>query len=823
MKTLIGASFTDEVSAREQENARVAYEAAVESIVLLRNDGCLPLQAKEIAIFGAGASHTIKGGTGSGEVNNRHSVSIYEGFRNAGITVSSENWIREYISYEKETHEGWIREHRTIPSPALLSLAFEPPSGRAVEEKDISASDKNVAMYIVSRRASEGYEQKPENGDFSLRVQELEDIRFLYERFAHLIVVINSGSVMDLSELDDLDISLIYLGYAGQEVGSALADLVTGKESFSAKLADTWMKKYEDVPYGNEYSVLNETKGNEYYREDIYVGYRYYDSFGIEPRFHFGFGLTYSSFDMKLVHCSVEQTKVNLQVLCENTGAYKGKEVAQVYVSCPQGKLAKEYQRLVAFRKTENLNPAEQQVLDICFDIGGCASFDEETGTMILEQGEYIVRVGNASNNTCPVAVIEVSETVILSKHDHIFPGYERFAMIEPPAITYQDDLTQAARLVFDCGCVKPETYTYGKPEIYSDVRVDAILNQLKNEELIDIVVGMGGLGMIDNHAMYVPGGVGKTTPRLMDKGLIPVVLADGPAGLRLVKKSGMTKRGGIRLYKDNYLISFMEVMPPVLLKLLAPSKKDPTLYQFCTAFPSDSTLAQCWNEELAEAVGYAVSREMDAYNITYWLAPGMNIHRNPLCGRNFEYYSEDPLLTGKISAAVTRGVQKIEGNYTTIKHFCCNNVSEESNMSNSHVSERALREIYLKGFEINIKEAGSKAVMTAYNKVNGIHASDSFDLCTKVLRNEWGFDGVVMTDWGATSPKDNTGHSDVAVANGNDLIMPGGSEYKKALAAGLKGGVVTRDDLKRAAANIIKSIVYSNVAKKMNRTATKN
>ena len=812
MKFVLGASLSDSISEREKQNDELAYRAALESIVLLRNDGCLPFKQKEVSLFGAGASQTIKGGTGSGEVNNRHSVSIYEGLLNHGVTVASKAWIEEYDRFQKAEHEKWIREHRAFPSAALLGLAFEPPVGRSLAPSDFSSESLEAAIYVVSRRASEGYEQKLDNGDFNLKPHELDDIRLLYKHFHHLIVVINSGSVMDLSELDDMNISLIYLGYAGQQGGNALAALLTGKESFSGKLADTWMKKYSDVPFGNEFSYIAD-KGNEYYREGIYVGYRYYDSFGVEPRFHFGFGLTYSSFAIRFLNIRQEGEKISVSCSVRNTGAYKGKETAQLYVSCPQGKLKKEYQRLVAFAKTKELQPGEEQNLSLCFELSGCASFDEATASFVLEKGSYIVRLGNSSSKTSPCARFVVSQDIAVSEHDHIMAGDEALEELqsELPSETVDPSLPEIG---IDAGGLRKKTFAYGKPAICTDEKVKKILDSLSEKELIQVCVGIGGLTMFNHEGIFVPGQVGKTTTKLMKKGIMPAVLADGPAGLRLVKKSAISKKGSLRFYKDNYLVAFMELMPPLMQKLFAPRKNDLTVYQFATAFPAGSCLSQCWNEALVEEVGYAVSREMSEYKVSFWLAPGMNIHRNPLCGRNFEYYSEDPLLSGKLSAAMTRGVQRIKGNYTVIKHFCCNNASEDSNKSNSHVSERALREIYLRGFEINIKEAGSRSVMTSYNKVNGTHASDSLDLCTKVLRNEWGFDGVVMTDWTATDPKQDVGHSEIAVSVGNDLMMPGGNEYRKAIQKGLENGIVSREDLQRAAANMIRLILGSDVYK---------
>ena len=815
MRFLLGASDSDEISLRERQNDELAYHAAVESIVLLRNDGCLPLKEKKIALFGAGASHTLKGGTGSGEVNNRHSYSIYEGLLNAGFEVTSKEWIREYDAYRSSEHEKWIREHQTIPSAALLALAFEPPQGRLLETGDFKSKDRKTAMYVVSRRASEGYEQKLDHGDFNLSEHELNDIRLLYDNFEHVIVVINSGSIMDLSQLDELDIALVYLGYAGQQGGNALADLLSGKESFSGKLADTWMKTYSDVPFGSEYSYLSD-KGNEYYREGIYVGYRYYDTFHVQPRFHFGFGLTYSTFLINCLKVKQNKEKIELEANVKNIGSYKGKETVQLYVSCPQGRLKKEYQRLVSFAKTKELSPGEEERITLSFDLYHCASFDEDKSSYALEKGDYIIRIGNSSSDTSACCVMNIDQDIILSVHEHICQRNEIFEELKDSSDHKTEPADHLSRLQIDTDGFTQKKYHYGKPDPYTDSKVDEILKHLSEDEMIDLCVGVGSMSMFDHKGIFVPGQVGKTTTKLMNKGVEPVILADGPAGLRLIRKCALTRSGWLRFYKDNYLVSFMELMPKWMQKLFGPGKKDRTVYQFATAFPVGSCLSQCWNEKLVEEIGYAVSREMDEYNVTFWLAPGMNIHRNPLCGRNFEYYSEDPLLTGKISAAMTRGVQKIEGNYTVIKHFCCNNASEESNKSDSHVSERALREIYLKGFEINIKEAGSRSVMSSYNKINGVHASDSLDLCTKVLRNEWGFDGVVMSDWTATDPKQDTGHTDVAISVGNDLIMPGGKEYGKVIKKGLIDGVVSKDDLKRAAANIIRSIVYSNITGKL-------
>ena len=810
MKRIIGGDYTDVITELEKRNSEVAYDAAVETFVLLKNDGCLPLQNKEVALFGAGASHTIKGGTGSGETNNRHSVSIYEGLKNRGLKISSEKYIQEYIESEKIAHEKWVKENKGMPSAASLANNYKLIVPRAVNENDFLDSDKEIGIYVVSRQSGEAADKKIDKSDFNLLPNEINDINTIYKNFKHLIVIINSGSSMDLSPLDDLNISLVFFGQAGQEGGNALADVLTGKKYFSGKLGTTWVKQYTDIPFGSEFSYLNNDLANEYYKEGIYVGYRYFDTFDVEPRFHFGYGLSYTDFLIEIIDSQVNGRNVELTVKVKNVGKHVGKEVVQVYASLPQGKLDKEYQRLVGFGKTKELNENEEDVLKICFDLRYLASYNEENASTLLEKGDYVIKVGNASNNNKPALVIELNDDLVLYKHENIL-NEKVTQLISTKIANY--DLTNVKRIVLNVQDYETKIFEYGKPEIYSDEKVDAILNQLDEKQLVDVVTGIGTLGMMNTNGFCTPGIAGKTTYKLMDKGLLSVNLADGPSGIRIVRKTAVSPKGRIKMFKGNYLLSFMETMPSWTLALLKPGKKDIVFYQNATAFPVGTNLAQTWNEKLVERVGKAVSEEMDKFNITYWLAPGMNIQRNPLCGRNFEYYSEDPVLSGKISASMTRGVQSIDGNYTTIKHFACNNTEDNREHSNSHVSERALREIYLRGFEINITEAKSKSVMTSYNMINGTYTPDSYDLCTKVLRNEWGFDGVVMTDWFST--KKGQGHTDIAVANGNDMIMPGDKEYDKTILNGLKNNTLSLDDLKRAAANIIRSIVYSNVAKK--------
>jgi beta-glucosidase len=342
--------------------------------------------------------------------------------------------------------------------------------------------------------------------------------------------------------------------------------------------------------------------------------------------------------------------------------------------------------------------------------------------------------------------------------------------------------------------------------EVCKDERVASIMKKLTLEEKVALVMGEVFEDGRSTDYIYTPGSVARTSEQSVEKGLININLADGPAGVRLLRESALASDGRIKYLKGNYPIASME-----LFKEAEPIEEgDILLYQYTSAFPVATALAQSFNTDLVEQIGKRVSGEMREFNITYWLAPGMNIHRNPLCGRNFEYYSEDPLLTGKIAAALIKGVQSIKGNYITIKHLACNNAEENRTFSDSIVKARALREIYLKGFEIAVKEAHATGAMTSYNRINGVYASDSYDMSVKILRDEWGFDGVIMTDWTATIE----GHaSNVQAVKTGHLIMPGGRYYYDEVMKGLKDGSLKEEELDIPVSFLVKAILDSDVA----------
>ena len=812
MELLTKASYSGEANQREKDNLVVAYNAACEGIVLLKNDGALPLKTKKVALYGPGASKTIKGGTGSGEVNERHSVTILEGMEDRGFEISSKPWIQDYETVYTRALQAYKKSKKITlfnlnKIMELLNETFQAPIGRTITQEDVANSDTDTCIYVVSRQAGEGGDRKAKKGDFFLTDEEMEAIRFCAEKYEKFVLVINCGSSIDMAFADEIPgiNAILYICQLGTEGGHAFADVVSGKVSPSGKLSDTWAKHYEDIPFAQEYSYLNGDLENEYYKEGIYVGYRYFDSFGVEPAYPFGFGMSYTDFDIRCVGIRADGSRVSVDAEVTNVGKeFAGKEVAQLYVSAPHGKLCKEYQSLAAFSKTQVLASGAKQSLELSFDLAKLASYDEKEAAFILEAGEYVLRLGNSSRNTVPVGALMLEKEVIISKHDHICPVQNPFEEIW--ALNRKEEqLGGLPYITIDPAALQTVTYTYEKPDACGDARVQNFLNTLKLEEMAEILVGNGMFGAASR--FNLPGSVGNTTSKFWDRGLANVALCDGPAGLRIQKRSTVDKKGNVKAV--DLSLGFLESLPNFIKKsMMGNPEKDPVIYQYTTAFPVTNALAQSWNTELMYQVGNAIYREMKEYGCTYWLAPAINIHRNPLCGRNFEYYSEDPMLTGTMAAAMTRGVQQEQGFYVTVKHYACNNQEDNRNHVSSNVSERALREIYLRGFEETVRSGGALGIMTSYNKVNGVYSPNSYDLCTKVLRNEWGFEGVVMTDWFSTDK--GKANNALAIRAGNDLIMPGGGNFKKEILNGVKSGLISEEDVRWCCANVVKAIFDS-------------
>ncbi len=815
MKVLTKASYTPEVTDRERENLQVAYQAACEGMVLLKNDGALPFTTKKVALYGPGASMTIKGGTGSGEVNERHSVTILEGMEDRGFEIVTKDWIADFEDrYAKALAEYKEEKKKRVNILKLGSLMnmlkddFRAPIGRELTREYVEAGGTDSCIFVISRQAGEGGDRLAEKGDMFLTDEETAAIRFCAEHYEKFVLVINCGSAMDMSFAEEIPgiNAIIYLCQLGTEGGHAFADVISGAVSPSGKLSDTWARTYADIPFANEYSYLNGNLEDEFYKEGICVGYRYFDSFGVEPAYPFGFGLSYTDFSICSAGIAAEGTQIAVKASVTNSGdIYSGKEVVQLYVSAPNGKLHKEYQSLAAFAKTGVLAPAAAETVDLCFDLKSLASYREADAAYVLEAGNYILRLGNSSRNTMVIGVLTLQEEIVVSRHDHICPVVKPFEELTSEVHGFEEVSDSLPHIAIDAASVSTVTYEYKTPEICKDERVQTFLKTLTVKEMVDIIVGVGMFA--SDNRFNLPGSVGNTTSKFWDRGLANVALCDGPAGLRIQKRSTLNKKGKIK--PVDLAMSVMEAFPQFVKNMMTGNpEKETVLYQYTTAFPVANALAQTWNIQLMHDIGNAIFREMKEYGCTYWLAPAINIHRNPLCGRNFEYFSEDPRLSGEMAAAITRGIQQEEGFYVTVKHFACNNQEDNRNAVSSNLSERALREIYLRSFEICVREGGAKGIMTSYNRINGVYASNCHDICTKVLRNEWGFDGVVMTDWFSTN-KGQASNAE-AMQAGNDLIMPGGGSFKKEILKGVTSGEISEEDVRRCCGNVLKAILNS-------------
>lgn len=818
-KYVTGATESSDITELEVKNRQIAYEAACEGIVLLKNDdAALPVKQGKIALYGAGASKTVKGGTGSGEVNERHTVTILEGLEAAGFEVTTKAWIADFeTELQRETDAYAERKRKTslLNFKDVINIMNDPmmlPYGRKITDKDVAASNCDTAVYVVARQAGEGTDKKLDKGEFDLSLIEKANLKKLAESYKTTILVINSGAQMDLSILDEVNVNaVLYFCQQGEEGGTALADILTGKVTPSGKLTDTWVKTYADVPFGSEYSYLSGDTTTEYYKEGIYVGYRYFDSFQKNPRWAFGYGLSYTTFSLESDVPVLDGTMLSLPVTVTNTGTAVGKEIVQLYVSAPEGALKKEYQRLIAFGKTKLLRPGESETLTLTANMADCTSYDEKDRAYVLEAGEYVFRLGNCSDRTDVACIVSLSNPVTVKKVRNICPSEKIVQALTAPDRP-KEDFAGVPHLELAEDAFVTEITDYAERDIHMDAETRAVMARLTTEDMAELCVGQGMGGMMKAQKIASLGTIGKTTDSLFHKGLLGVSLSDGPAGLRLLKTAAVRKNGQLKM--GEFFMSFMEFFPNFMKRnILLDPRKDTPLYQYCTAFPVGTSLAQSWNTSLCEDVGNAIGEEMDRYLVTYWLAPAMNIHRNPLCGRNFEYYSEDPLLSGMIGAGIVRGIQRKPGRYATIKHFAANNQEDNRNHSNSIMDERTLREIYLRGFEICIRESKPAAVMSSYNLINGVYTANCRDILTLVLRHEWGFNGLVMSDWYATGK--GLARPDLAIAAGNDLIMPGGGADKKMILKGLKNGSLNEQALRKSAARIVKEIVHSNVSAK--------
>lgn len=829
------ATTNSHISEREKRNMRRSRNIAAQGMVLLENDGVLPLAVNKqnIALYGNGGRNTVKGGTGSGDVNSRLVVNIEQGLEEAGYNITTKRWLEEYAKSVEEAEKKYNEEIRKLAEidahaadMRTFTHPFKEPAVGEVTQGDLEQSDTDTAIYVLSRNSGEGKDRTPAEGDYELFESEKEAIRRICGYYKKVVVVLNVGGVIDTKffrETQGIG-ALLLMSQAGNIGGCALADVLTGKVTPSGHLASTWAENYTDYPSAKTFAAQNGNLDDEYYEEGIYVGYRFFDTFGVTPAYPFGYGKSYTAFEVKTKKVSLSGNTVEIVAEVKNTGdTYAGKEVVQVYYSSPAGRLEKPYQELAAYGKTKLLQPGESQDLVLAFQAETMASYDTSSASYVLEAGIYYIRVGTHSRNTKIAAGLILGQEVVTECLTNLIKPDAEIALLsaeDAVPYTYEGEAEEKAQceiFTLDAGKLSFYKAAYQKEnkelpgtdktnKITADdvlekrATLDELVSQLTIPEMAELCVGtarhgLGSSSVVGAASTLCPGAAGDTSCIMIDdRNIRNLVLADGPAGLRLK-------------------ISFVE--------------EGVQYYQFCTAIPIAVLLAQTWDVDLIEEAGDIVGEEMNELGVTLWLAPGMNIHRNPLCGRNFEYYSEDPLVSGKCAAADTRGVQKHPGIGTTIKHFALNNQEDNRMHTNAHIDERTIREIYLKGFEIAVRESQPMAIMTSYNLINGIHAANHYDLLTAIARDEWGFAGIIMTDWGTTggiemepgktfkyAPSNAAG----CVKAGNDLTMPGKQEDVDEIirSVGAKEGEVpcplTLGDLQACAKRILSIVLQSSV-----------
>lgn len=758
----------------------VARQAAGEGIVLLKNDNdALPFKADDsIAVFGRCAINYFGVGYGSGgDIVRPYLSSLMDGLFEAGTTVNMDlyNKYKTWVDLPKnEIFDGvwghWPMNHPEMP----LDL----------ETVKNASKQSNVAVVVIGRAAGEDRENILEKGSFYLTDLEQDMLRKVTSCFDRVVVIMDCGNVVDMSwlnEYGDKISAVVYAWQGGMESGNALVDVLTGKVSPSGKLTDTIAVSYDKYPSASNFG--NDKFNN--YAEDIYVGYRYFETFKkSDVLYPFGFGLSYTTFDYN-TSVSADKTKISLSVNVKNTGNVKGKEVIQVYLGLPQGVLDNPEKVLASFVKTKELLPQEEQTLELTFDICDFAPYDDagKTGyefAYVLEKGDYKVYVGTSVRDSKEVYTYTQENTICvkqLSQHLAVEPKNAFDRMVNKNGqISYEK--TPVSRLdlkkLITDNLPKGVEYTGDKGIKLADVKngkntMEEFVAQLSPQELDDISHGEGEMDSSFG-AKGNAGALAGVTKSLRDKGIPPVITCDGPSGIRIRHTTAL--------------------------------------------IPCGTALASSFNTELVENLYSEISKEMDAHGVNILLAPGMNIHRNVLCGRNFEYYSEDPFVSGKIASAAVRGIQSCNTSACP-KHFACNNQEKKRNVNDSRVSERALREIYLKGFEIMVNESNPDIIMTSYNRINGVYSHYNYELVTSVLREEWGFKGLIITDWWMAKEKSHEfpklKNDAYRVRAQVDVLMPGGNGYKPITKVGRtlldtygKANGITLGEMQRCAVNVL-------------------
>ena len=808
-------SRNNEILPHEAKHIKIMRETASECTLFLKKNTEFPINKPcKVLLIGSGARNTIKGGLGSGDTEPRNYTTCEEGLEKAGFIITSKKWLDQY-PLEKEKYIG---EHmKFIETMHIQNKVTQSFRMMAFPEYDYKLSldfeqEADIAIYVLARNSGEGTDRREIDGDVYLTKTEIRDILYLQQKYKKFMLVLNVGGVVDLSPLDKVS-NILLLSQLGIVTGDILADIILGKTNPSGKLTTTWAK-YEDYNTIKDFGQLHYTD----YKEGVYVGYRYFDTALVEPLFPFGFGLSYTEFSINKTFFRNEKEKIKIGVNVTNIGNYPGKEVVQVYVSPPRGKVDKPYQSLAAFKKSKLLEPNKVEELRIEFNLSSIARYDTSTASYVLDKGNYIVRVGTSSRNTEIFGYIHLNQDIVTQQLKNIKanPGFDDYV---PDVKKYPKDVFNDVRkisLTKDDFEIKlySENYVY---KIYDSI------SKLKNKELAYLCVG----GFNDNYEENNEkerGLNGLTTHKI--KSIKKYLrMADGASGLRIARVYTDDNDHLKRLSPDPAIINGYNYLYPlekIELTLKKNEKEDYSkykhvIYQHATSLPIPTAQAQSFNVDLIEKYGDIVGKEMEIFNINLLLAPAMNIHRNILCGRNFEYYSEDPLVSGKMAAAFIKGVQSHKNCGTTVKHFAANNQEKNRMNNDSRMSERTLREIYLKGFQIAIEEGHPTALMTSYNLINGIHPSENSKLLIDVVRNEWNFNGLIMTDWIRSGQQEfnsaiNPGqYVFYTLRSGVNIQMTGHKIDYDYILEYLDEKILTREDLLRCASKVYETIELLN------------
>ena len=762
-----------------KEHIALSREAATEGMVLLKNiNNALPLSKTEkVALFGKATIEYIKGGGGSGDVHCPYIKNIFEGFKDKekegkiSVYMPLVDFYKEYVEKESvniptqdQINATWDIVNAMEFCTKRDDMTYDTFASMHVKEPAVpenlfkgAAEWADTAVFTISRFSAEGVDRRPQGGDYYLSDIEKKIIDDACKSFKKVIIVINSGATIDCEYFAENDkIQAVLMSWqGGMEGGAAIADIICGDVNPSGKMTDTITKSYDCYPCKDEFWESFQFID---YSDDIYVGYRYFETIpGAKDhvRYPFGFGLSYTKFEISGKVCCESEGKIVAVATVKNIGNVAGKEVIQLYYAAPQGLLGKPAKVLGGYKKTKLLMPNESETVVISFDVKDMASFDDlgkiQKSAYILEKGNYEFFLGTSvrDNEKLTFEYTVEKNTVTEQCKNWCKPFKLAKRMLADGSF---EELPQGE-----------EEYYYAKNEpsgakapeelvMFDDIdkiTLDEFVAQFTVDELIDFVGGQAPTGVANTGCF---GGL-----KRLD--IPPIPTADGPAGLRLEPKAGI-----------------------------------PT-----TAWPCATLLACTWDPELITKVGAGGGAEIRENNIGIWLAPALNIHRDPLCGRNFEYYSEDPLVAGKCAAAATRGIQS-QKVAVSIKHFACNNKEANRYDIDARLSERALREIYLKGFEITVKESDPWTIMTSYNRINGQHTSESYELIMGILRGEWGFKGMVETDWGVKNDPVKE------VKAGNDMKMPCG--YPEDLKTAYDKGDLTRADLEICVKRIIEMTI---------------